>query len=321
MRDGGIKMSIPVIFFHDGGHDYLRLAIESAKKYNENVHLIGKSNNSNMLDQWYSMDELNGHLFNKFKEKYIHMSSNTYEFELICFKRYFFVYEYLKIINADKFVMLDSDILTFSDYTNNNGIKEYDISASWLNNQKNYKWAACPCVFSATLDALEDFLKFIINMYSTEQNIEILKEKMEYHREHSIPGGICDMTLLYLWVTDNKTKQKYKIHNNAKVENNEVFDHNIQSADGYILNEYKYDKFLKLKKIIFEDNTPYFYLRDGKKVKALTLHFLGGAKTVMKSYNNNESYILKLLNRYRVRFLSSPKLGNNPIIKKINSFK
>jgi hypothetical protein len=311
--------NLPIIFIHTGNQNYLKIAIESAIKFGNDVHLIGDEANRGFCEKWCHIDSLTSKLYEDFKKYYVHMSTNSYEFELMCFKRYFLAYEYLKQIGAEKFVMLDSDILTYTNYETLPFVSEYAIAASWFENQNNYKWSVCPCMFMATIDALRDYLVFMINTYSQAERLSLLREKEEYHKQNNIPGGICDMTLLFLWIKDCEEKKKYRVHNNAIIENGIAFDHNIQTASGFIKNEFQYDNFLRMKKVIYKDNIPFFVLKDGGKVRANTLHFLGGAKTAMLSFYYNKSYISKLFNRYKLRLLSSPKRANNKVIRLLKS--
>lgn len=309
--------NIPVIFVHTGNQDYLKCAIESASKYGNSVHLLGNQTNRYMSSNWYNIEKLHSELFDQFKKRYIHMSTNTYEFELMCFKRYFLVYEYVKIINADRFIMLDSDILTYVNYGEVLPLSEEDCACSWLGDQSNYKWAACPCVFASTHAALKDFLEFLLNAYVDKNILKKLKEKNDNHKLKNIPGGICDMTLLYLWIEQVINSNKYKVRNTSIIRNDSVFDHNIQSSDGYEKSEFLYDQILRMKKIIYKDNKPFFVCKDGKHIRAYTLHFLGGAKTTMKAFYEEKGRFNKICNRYKIRLLSSPKWSNRGIIKLI----
>lgn len=309
---------LPVIFVHTGNQKYLKIAIESAVRYANEVHLIGNKENEAFCSNWCNIDSLQSDLYEMFKKKYVHMSSNAYEFEVMCFKRYFVVYEYLKKISAKCFVMLDSDVLTYVNYETLPFRGDNVVAASWFGNQDNYKWAICPCVFVANVDALEDFLQFVIKMYSEEHGLEKLKAKMKYHEKNHIAGGICDMTLLYLWMEELIMTKKYEIYNNAIVDNDRVFDHNIQTANGYVNNEFKYDKILKMKKVEFVNGIPYFILQNGRRVRAYTLHFLGGAKTTMEAFYYEKAYVNKVIKRYKLRLLSSPKYAKFKLIKLLN---
>ena len=283
---------IPLIIVHEGAQEYLKLAIDSASKYNKKVFLIGDGSNKNFCDNWYSSELLKSELYLKFKSVYKHMSSNSYEFELLCFKRYFSLYEFVKKKEIKKFIMLDSDLLTYSNLSDKRIIdfSNIDLSLSICKNQENYRWSASPHCSFWKLETLEKFILYCIDVY--ENNIDVLEEKYKYHELNNIPGGICDMTLLYLFIKNNE----FKFLNTAINSNGSVFDHKLSTTENYVNDEYCFNRILKMKRIIFKDGSPYFLTQDKEMIKAITLHAQGGSKKYMKSLyrcRNNKLYYYK----------------------------
>ena len=177
------------------------------------------------------------------------MSSNRYEFELICFKRYFILKKIMEEIKEENAIMLDSDILTYINFSNCDFTKYY-CGLSINMKQNDYRWSVSPHCSFWSMEAINDFTKYCIDTYSN--NIEILNNKYNYHKERSIKGGICDMTLLYLW-----SKNKKNIFNICVNRNNETFDHCLSSSENYFKNEYQLNRILGIKKVIIirEKNT------------------------------------------------------------------
>jgi len=120
-------------------------------------------------------------------------------------------------------------------------------------------------------------------MYSHHK--ERLKEKHRYHLANSIKGGVCDMTLLYLW-----SKGKENVFNTCKANDGEAFDHCIGQSSNYYDNEYKYNSILHVKKVKFLNGVPYCFTEKGDKVRMLVLHCQGSTKTVMNDLTDGKAY-------------------------------
>ncbi|GIM27382.1 hypothetical protein CPJCM30710_00480 [Clostridium polyendosporum] len=281
MKQKELKEEIPVVFIHNGGQEYIKYALNSAKKYNSIVHLIGDESNSNYWDHFSNSSFYDLKDFKNFSEEYMHMSTNSYLFELNCFKRYFLLREFMKLNNVNNSFMVDSDVLTYADYSQYIKNNDYFGGLSIPINQDNYIWSASPHCSYWTIDSLDDFINYIFFIYSN--NIGMLKEKFKWHNLNSLPGGICDMTLLYLW-----SKNKNNILNTAISRNDSVIDHNINISNNYDNLEYEYDKLLRIKKIKLIDKIPHvFSLKTNKYIRINSLHFQGRAKSLMKHYYYN----------------------------------
>ena len=293
--------SIPVVFFHEGNNEYLKYAILSAEKYNDNVILLGDSSNKDFSKNWYNTEEFDMKEYNEFEKLYKHMSSNTKKFEITAFKKYYMLKQYLEKSGYDKCMLLDSDIVSFCNYSELEFTKKYKASVSTQKNQENYIWTSSGHSSFFTKEYLDDFIKFC--EYTYKNNIRQLEDKYKYHLENNIKGGICDMTLLYLWALN-----KPLIYNGAVNDNGNVFDHNINTSENYLKNEYKMSKFLRIKKIKLINGIPYFINKDGEKVRTYTLHCQGSAKMLIKDYctqkfslifiHRYEILVKKFLNRY-----------------------
>ena len=88
-EEGVCEVTIPVVFIHKGGQDYLRTAIEQAKRYGNYVVLLGNEESTRFdvehhryADYWHG-----ARTFERLPFK--NMFSNHSDFELFCFQRYF----------------------------------------------------------------------------------------------------------------------------------------------------------------------------------------------------------------------------------------
>ena len=293
-----MKKQIPVFFIHTGYQPYMERTIHQAEKMNDIVYLLGDSNNKQVAKRWVNIEDYESPKYKEFRNLYKHMSTNTDEFEFNCFRRFFVSYEFAKKRGIDEFVMLDTDCFAFVNFSEL-GFEGYDVGLSIPKDQSNYLWTASPHGSYWTLNALEKFLKFLEWQYT--ENIAELEEKWKYHTDHGILGGICDMTLLYLWCISEKglkilyTGQEYK---------GGVFDHFVSGAEGYEKNEYIVDHFLKLKHYKIENSVAYFQRMDGSWVRAYTIHTQGRSKeyinAISKGVDNRlHLYLLKMFNLIR----------------------
>lgn len=299
-----MRNNVPVVFFHDGCQEYLKYAICSAEKYNQEVVLLGAECNRGFCKNWFNTEKFDMTNYHEFEKVYVHLSSNSYKFELNCFKRYFMLQEWFKVSKSDYCVLIDSDILTYVNYTDLNCFKNIYASVSMPKEQSEYSWAASPHTFYCTSKSVNDFIEFFIDVYTNHVNI--LKEKYEWHKRNSFRGGVCDMTLLYLWAKDRDD-----ILNISKLQDI-VFDHSIQTTSHYVDNQFTKDKLLRIKKVAFINNMPYFEeCSQRSMIPAATLHFQGSSKAIMGDFYYNGSYIVKLVDRYIDYFKRIMRYKNN----------
>jgi hypothetical protein len=114
----------------------------------------------------------------------------------------------------------------------------------------------------------------------------IAQEKWDWHRTTGTAGGVCDMTMLYLWA-----QNRNDVVNFASPLGGGVFDYNINSAENTQSGEY--ETWLGKKKIVFRDGKPYGRrCEDGAIVRFRSLHFQGAAKSQMERYAAKNTYAL-----------------------------
>lgn len=291
---------IPIVFIHEGNQKYLSYAVRSAEKFNKSVFLIGDNSNKNICKNHIKSSSLIDDKYLKFEKAYIHMSSNVKKFEILCFKRYFLLLNFMKEKRFKSVMMLDSDVLSFCNYSEL-GFQNYVCALSMPKYQDEYRWSYSPHCSYWTENSLTDFIEFCLFTYSN--NGDILKQKYEWQVKNRLPGGICDMTLLYLW---GKDKQNFL--NTAIIFNESVIDHNIQSSENYEKNEYRFRKVLRIKEIRRIKKEYKLYNNEKKKyVKLYAIHCQGSAKELMEGYFEGKnifvirikSIIIKILNNFK----------------------
>lgn len=87
-----------------------------------------------------------------------------------------------------------------------------------------------------------------------------------------------------------------------------MFDHFVSKSEGYEQDEYKTNKAVDIKEILFISGLPYFVLSSGERIATRTIHAQGKSKQYIKNFykcqNGNVWYILsriwyKLASPYR----------------------
>lgn len=277
---------IPVIISHfNGAPKYLLFALKSAKKYNNTVVLLGDASNIKLWENHWNCGDRTSEKYELFLKYYKKMSFYPDDYENSFWKRIFMVELWLKETKNSEFILLDSDIITFSNYSESirpffQDRKPYSGMMT-PEYQDNYLWTSS-CHFSFwTKEALDDFIEFSINVYKGNEFLKSLEEKWSWHRKNNVPGGICEMTLLYFWSRDNSNVIKF-----GKTKNGTSFDHNFNISVNYHNNEYLMEG--NHKKVRFSKGMPIFFnLVEGRDVVFNCIHCQGKAKKLMFYFNNS----------------------------------
>ena len=186
----------------------------------------------------------------------------------------------------NKIFYCDSDALTFDSMANLYRIYNLDKYSCGLLVPKpshELQWTANGAFSYWTKESLEDFCKFCTKSFQSN----IYKKKIDFHKKEKIPGGICDMTSLFLW---SKTKTR-KICNLAKTIDGNIIDDNINSPDNFNKDEFLFNQLTKTKDIVFKNNNPFLRSSSEKIFKAAVLHFQGPAKCLIPYYTEGHSKI------------------------------
>lgn len=214
------------------------------------------------------------------------MSPNSFEFELICFQRWFIINEFIKAqnkLNSGKiegFFCCDSDNLVYSDLD--------EIARTRLGGKTiSVTNGICPNCTYFSPDSLDFFCGYITEQYSSSENMQRLESLYKVKLEKKI-GGICDMTMFGLLETDKPGL----VHDFGRVQKNSgggydhVFDNQIHSR-GWLGVTFKMSH--SLKKIHFENKMPVgtYFDKDGAKKKVVfdVLHFTANSKHYMGRFS------------------------------------
>jgi hypothetical protein len=153
--------------------------------------------------------------------------------------------------------MLYTDVSeTFSLY------QQYDAAYTITADQTDLRYSASGCCSYWKNDTLQKLKAFILDCY-TSPIPEALTAKWARHLEVGKPGGVCDMTILYLF------SKEIKFFELSKVVEGKCFDQNMLVGENYLPDEYEtaYNPQVNriTKKITWKDGIPYGKLRGEEK--------------------------------------------------------
>lgn len=224
--------------------------------------------------------------YSTFSKNYRHFSSNSESFELICFRRYFLISDYLeKNESVKEFVLIDSDVLVFEgvDTFIRNNFSENWFSGSILTFLIDHHRQISPHASYWKREALFDFVNYLIDSYVKEDFLAKLSSIQNDFISRGERGGVSDMTLLYLWAKDKNLLTPI----NTAMPNG-VIDHNINIADG--TKKLEFETSFGVKRIRFSSKSCELIDCNQQWRKVYILHFQGKAKILMASVLNRNSY-------------------------------
>jgi hypothetical protein len=258
-------------------------------------------------------DLANDKRFAEFKSIYTHLSVNAYDFELNCFARYFAFANTLT--NNDTFILSDSDIyitdrkIELSDPA----FKNVFIGSEGFANGVTVAQIS-PHFSVWNRDMIMDFTNYLLNAYKRNQQDNFLGEY--YEAQKNILGynatAISDMTLLYMWVNDNKVPY---INSNS-ASNDLGIDHNISVLSS---ENAEFQSVHNRKKIeVTKDGKVNLILELGERKEMSCLHFQGAYKQILNDYYLGN---LEKFNKFSASVNFSQKLQHLAGGKKLKHYK
>lgn len=256
--------SLPFIVVEDRQNKTLALCRESAARAGEPLHVLSATDA--------------GPAYERFCRSYVHLSSNSPEFEKICFRRYFLLARFLEYHpEIREFVLIDSDVLLFQGAGPHIArlAGKADFSGSCM--QSADGWNPCqisPHVSYWTANGLRRFVAYVLDSYATPSGRRKLREIAGRFAARGVRGGVSDMTLLYLWAhaTGNDTPIN-------RVLDGTVVDHNINGTHNHLPREFKVRG--GAKRVAYRDGKAWLTSTAGDMTRVVALHFQGSAKMAM----------------------------------------
>ncbi len=269
---------IPVFVVHTGKSRCLDITLKAIKATGHRAIYIGDQAHLESVCESY-IGDFGQERFEGFRSVYRHLSSNSEQFEIACFRRYFDIFTVAEKLGLSSFWMADSDLLLIS---NLEMATQQILRGGWrvsLSEQIQRSDAALksssPHLSLWTIGSLRDFIEFVDHTYRCEISA-LMHMYDKYQQECCGSGGVCDMTLLHLWAVN-----RVDVHNNARLINLElgVFDHNINVSKNYD-DSYKMDGLVGIKHVVAVGSR-YGCLAKLGPVPFVCFHFQGRAKLAM----------------------------------------
>jgi hypothetical protein len=214
------------------------------------------------------------HAAREFHQAYIHASTNGLEFERFCFERWFLLHSLVQERGWQRFVHADSDVMF------------YCTIESYFERLGD---AACACgrvgassghlMLVQDSAMLTDFCTFMLKMYLDPDLFIEFFRIYRHHRSTGAAGGLCDMSALTAFIEKGLT---------THCELNWVIDGTI--FDQALTNPWTRDRDDLFpigpdgKEIVWQHGQTFFTDREGRRIRALTIHFQGPSKSLIRRH-------------------------------------
>lgn len=212
--------------------------------------------------------------FTRLKSAYRHMSPNTAAFELASFRRWF---ELAPLVAPDERVIhADSDLVIFTPWSEMPGeISEARglVGSIGVTNQRQEEQINAG--FSSwTGSLLASFCSFVVTFYETRANE--LADIYARQLHHQPVASISDMTLLYMWMTE----QGVPFVNTNRIllspDGSPVYiDHNIVMSEAQGV---RFRMSMGRKSMEFHDRRAFFLSEEGRRIGVASAHLTGRNK-------------------------------------------
>lgn len=201
------KYNINVCIIHIGYKKYLEENIKITSKTNK-IYLIG-DNSVKFLEKYENViyvdieEFMKSEKMNYYKSKYVNYAH--YDFNWIWIAgpgRIFTIQLFLEKYKFNHIFNIDSDCILLKDI-NNYPFKQ-DIAYCINQNYEN-KYRMSSSIHSALLDKnfCIKFERLYNDLYINKTKFKLIEDKINYHKNNNISGGICEMTLCYLLQNEN----------------------------------------------------------------------------------------------------------------------
>jgi hypothetical protein len=273
-------MAIPIIYFHHGNPDYLKYSLKQARHYNPDstVYLLGDKRNNKYPFITHVLTAKYEAATAKFREIYEHRSTNSANYELNCFLRWFYIKAFCEEKGIGAFIYLDSDVLTYQNFTE---LVPLFKGARIANTCDDTGMPAF--TYFRDYQTISHFCDYLLHCYSDPDAIAKIEAiYAPFKNDPQLMGGISDMVLFHLYFQDHP-EGAIKVD---LVTDEIAVDSNINRPDGYETEN-------GIKKIYWRNNLPYGKnIGNDRLVRFATLHYQGEAKHAMRKHYTAGGYLL-----------------------------
>lgn len=268
-------MTETIIFCHTNYRPYLEHVIRQARRSNPNARivLLGTDENKRLgtMVEHRMLSDFESAVA-PLREKYVHLSSNSAQFELFCIARHFVIAAYCRAEGVAHFLHADSDLLIHSDIADvRRRFAAYDFTLSGGMSPHAMFWN--------TAGTIQTFADYVMQAYASHDAPIMQRLRAIYANltSQGLPGGVCDMTLLELFASDGG----FRAGETTEISEGRTLDHNINMA---INGAVPFAMSAGIKDIRWRDGSPYGTRADtGELVRFDVLHCQGKAKRHIRS--------------------------------------
>lgn len=271
------KGELPVVFFQAGDAQHLPYTFWQARHWagSSPLILLGDKTNRHYRGLEHVPIRDFASAVPRLRDSYVHMSSNSAEFEFFCLARWLVIEEFARRTGLREFLYLDSDVLLYETPGNiARLIPPCRMTLAWQG-PKNSVGGVVSAGEALIRDAgvLGEFCETLISFYENRKAVVDTQEKFEEMITNK-KGGISDM---WFWTLFAKQNQQ-AIYNTWDPEKEVHLDIIISQSGGFRYRE-------GFKEIEFRDGQPYgFYEVTQRWVRFATIHFGGASKQKIHQY-------------------------------------
>lgn len=185
-------MTMPIFFIHRGDDGYLTYSLQQAKASNphSDVILLGKACNQQYCTGNIAHVLLDGYMQSaaEFAKYYKHVSTNSYEYNLFCFQRWFVLRDFMRQHKLQRCCYLDSDVMLYADI-NNPEFSHFSFEFSWTS--------------IVDLEALDRFCDLTTNYFSQPALFShLVQYTQQIGHVHYGQPLVSDMVLFALYLRE-----------------------------------------------------------------------------------------------------------------------
>jgi hypothetical protein len=235
-----------------------------------------------------------------FRRRYQHMSTNPEAYELFCYLRWFYLLDYMEARDLERALHLDSDFLLYGSMEEM--ARSHFVGAGGAGfsiphqAHESLVWAASGHVGLFTVEALRRFCDFALATFTEEYWLSQYRYKWKHHGVDR-PGGVCDMTTLYLFCREHPEG----VVNLAVERSGAVFDHTFSLGANHREDEYQLRN--GIKRVELGRGRLIIFRKDGRPVRALGLHFQGINKLHIPRYYQGPPFPGKTVSDLKAAYL------------------
>lgn len=269
-------MAIPIFISHSGAQPHVLDCLRQTATHNREIFFIGDDSNrsfAHLIPGLRWIDRRSIELSPKTLEilrRFTNYSTNSREFELFCISRMFYAQALLDILSCDSCFHLDSDCALLTDI-NSVRFSSHIALSVYSEFGNSLRMAASVHNALITQAYLRRFTELAEEIYVQGTGFGLIADKIRFHQQNQIEGGVCDMTLHCI------LSKEMSVQNLGAAFDGQVFDYRFGSGEGNELqSQYAMDSGHK---VLRRENGD-VYIRDlrGPWIKLLSIHFQGDSK-------------------------------------------